>query len=106
MARKSFQVPSNASDGSTVSPSSSFSSVSESVKTIVTKDEKALVQPFKRAKTRISTCSKSSAINRDVASQNTTNNDEASTVSSDSSDIKIVEVDPEKELGTFVEYFL
>jgi hypothetical protein len=75
------------------------------VKTIVTKDEKALVRLFKRAKTRLSTCSKSSAINRDIASQNTTNNDEASTVLNDSSNIEIVEVDPEKELGTFVEYF-
>lgn len=75
------------------------------MKTIVTKDEKALVRLFKRAKTRLSTCSKSSAINRDIASQNTTNNDEASTVLNDSSNIEIVEVDPEKELGTFVEYF-
>ena len=109
MARKSCQAPSNAGDGSTLSPSASFSSVSESVKTVFTKDEKDLVRPFKKAKTRLSTCSKLSTINRDdrdVASQNATNNDDASTVPSDLSDIEIVEVDPEKQLGMFVEYLL
>ena len=93
MAQKSCQVPSYAGDGSTLSPSPSFASVSESVKT-----KKTLERPFKKVKTHLSSDSKSSTINWDVASQNTTNNDEASTVSSDSSDIEIVEVDLEKEL--------
>jgi len=105
MAQKSCQALSNGGNGSTLSQSSSFSSISESVKTVSTKDDEALVRPFKKAKTRVSTCSKSSTINQDVASQNATNNDEALTVLSESSDIEIVEVDPEKELGTLVEYF-
>jgi hypothetical protein len=105
MARKSCQATSNASNSSILSPSSSLSQVSESVKTVFTEDDKALVRPFKRVKTGLSTRSKSTAIDRDIASQDATNNDNASTLPSDSSDIEIVEVDPEKELGTFVEYF-
>jgi len=42
MAQKSFQVLSNAGSGSTISPVSLFSSVSEFVKTIFKKDEKPL----------------------------------------------------------------
>ena len=105
MARKSCQATSNASNSSILSLSSSLSQVSESVKTVFTEDDKALARPFKRVKTGLSTRSKSTAIDRDIASQDATNNDNASTLLSDSSDIEIVEVDPEKELGTFVEYF-
>jgi hypothetical protein len=106
MDQKSRQATSNASNGSILSLSKSLSSVSESVMTVFTKDEKALAQPFKKAKTSLSTRSKSSTtIDQDIAGQDATDNDEASTLLSDPSDIEIVEVDPEKELGTFVQHF-
>jgi hypothetical protein len=47
MAQK---APSKASNGSAISPASSFSSVSESMKTVFTEDEKTLVQPFKKVR--------------------------------------------------------
>ena len=103
MAQKSFQVLSNAGSGSTISPVSLFSSVSESVKTIFKKDEKPL-WPFKKSKIHLSAHSKLSTIDQDVTSQNAMNNDKALTVSSDLSNIEIIEVDPEKELGMFVKY--
>jgi hypothetical protein len=43
--------------------------------------------------------------NRDIVSQDAMNNNNALTLQSDSSNIEIVKVDPEKALGTFVEYF-
>ncbi|KAN0103652.1 hypothetical protein V8E52_011790 [Russula decolorans] len=98
MARQLHQAPSNASNGSTISLSLSFSSVSESMKTAFPKDEKALLQPLKKVKSCVSTCSKSSTIDQDDASQNPKNNDDALTVSSDQSDLEIVEVNPENEL--------
>ena len=69
------------------------------------KDDKALVRPLKKLKSCILTCSKLTTINQDDASQNPRNNDNALTVPSDQSDIEIVEVDLENELGTFIEYF-
>jgi hypothetical protein len=99
MARKSHQATPNASSGSILSPSLSLSSVSESVKTVPIKDEKVLVQPFKMAKTCPSTHSAINHDNQNLASQDTANNDEVSTLASNSSDIEIVEADPEKELG-------
>jgi hypothetical protein len=69
------------------------------MKTAFPKDEKALLQPLKKVKSCVSTCSKSSTIDQDDASQNPKNNDDALTVSSDQSDLEIVEVNPENELS-------
>ena len=81
---------------STISLSLSLSQVSESEKFIFTEDDKVLAWPSKKVKTGLSTCSKSStAIDLD---QNAVNDDNTSTLS-DLSDIEVVEVDPEKELG-------
>jgi len=90
MSQKSCQATPNASNGSLLSPSSSLSQ----------EDDNALARPFKKVKTHLSICSKSSTIiDLDSPDQ------DASTVANDSSDIEVVEVDPEKDLGTFVDYF-
>jgi len=88
---------------------SSISSKTSSVKTAIKKGAKALTQPLKKAKTRFSARSKSSStVDRETASTDSldghvvaTGDDNASTVDN-SSDIEIVEVDQEKELGTSI----
>jgi hypothetical protein len=88
MSQKSCQATPNASNGSLLSSSLSLSQ----------DDDNALAQPFKKVKTHLSICSKLSPnINLDSSDQ------DASTVASGPSDIEIVKVDPEKNLGTFVD---
>src|SRR5258707_9983267 len=102
IARKSRYAKSSAKNGSTLSPASSLSQVLGSVKS-------ASVPSSKKIKTTLSTCSVSqTTIDQDIASQDTANDDHASTVRSDSddSDLEIVEVDPEKELGTSLNAFV
>jgi hypothetical protein len=80
--------------------SSSLSQKAASVKSIVKKGAKALVRPFKKAKTRLSTHLKSSSTTRTSHgggnSSDTTNNP---ILLDHSSDIEIVEADPEKDLS-------
>jgi hypothetical protein len=90
MSQKSCQATPDASNSSLLSPSSSLSQ----------DDDNALARPFKKIKTQLSNCSTSSTIiDLDNPDQ------DASTVASDAPDIEVVEVDPEKDLGTFVDYF-
>src|SRR5713101_2781667 len=103
IAHKSHHATSSARNGSTLSPASLLSQVSGSVKS-------ASALSSKKIKTTLLTCSVSqTTINQDIASQDAANDDHTSTVRSDSddSDLEIVEMDPEKELGmslnTFVE---
>src|SRR6266852_7830606 len=103
IARKSCHMTFSARNGSTLSLASLLSQVSGSVKS-------ASAPSSKKIKTTLSTCSVlQTTIDQDIASHDAANDDHASTVRSDSddSDLKIVEVDPEKELGmslnTFVE---
>jgi hypothetical protein len=61
----------------------------------------------KKIKTTLSTCS----VSQDIASQDAANDDHASTVrsdfdDSDDSDLEIVKVNPEKELGTSLNTFV
>ena len=92
---------------STTSRKSSSSSVSQtvaSVKTAVKKGAKVLARPFKKAKTAISTCAKSSSKPPTIIDLNDSD-DSASSHNSDrtkdggSLDVEIIEADPEKELG-------
>ncbi len=102
IARKSRHATSSARDGSTLSLASSLSQVSGSVKS-------ASAPSSKKIKTTLSTCSVSqTTIDQDIASQDAANDDHASTVRSDSddSDLEIVKVDPEKELGTSLNTFV
>src|SRR5260221_10673051 len=102
IACKSRHATSSARNDSTLSPVSSLSQVSGSVKS-------ASVPSSKKIKTTLSTCSVSqTTIDQDIASQDATNDDHASTVrsNSDDSDLEIVEVDPEKELGTSLNTFV
>src|SRR6266852_8557513 len=95
IARKSHHATSSARTGSTLSPASPLSQVSGSVKS-------ASAPSSKKIKTTLLTCSVSqTTIDQDIASQDAANDDHALTVRSDSdnSDLKIVEVDPEKKLG-------
>src|SRR6266849_2044429 len=102
IARKSRHATSSARNGSTLSPASLLSQVSGSVKS-------ASAPSSKKIKTTLSTCSVSqTTINQNIASQDATNDDHASTVRSNSndSDLKIVKVDPEKELCTLLNTFV
>src|SRR6266852_8741827 len=102
IAHKSHHATSSARNGSTLSPASSLSQVSGSVKS-------ASAPSFKKIKTTLSTCSVSqTTIDQDIASQDTANDDHASTVrsNSDDSDLEIVKVDPEKELDTSLNTFV
>src|SRR6266849_5793632 len=102
IARKSRHATSSVRNGSTLSLASSLSQVSGSVKL-------ASAPLSKKIKTTLSTCSVSqTTIDQDIASQDTTNDNHASTVRSDSdnSDLKVVGVDPEKELGTSLNTFV
>jgi hypothetical protein len=106
MARKSLQATSNASNGSTLTLSSDSSQVSESAKAIFN-DDKALARPFKKVKTCPSKSTRLESptiIDQDISSQDAMNDDNTLTLC-DSPDIEIVEIDPKKELGTFVEYY-
>jgi hypothetical protein len=96
MAPKSDQLSSKAGSLSSLSSlslssSSSLSQKAASIKSAVKKGVKALTRPFKKAKTQLSTHSKSSS----KASPETG----VTSVRNDSSDIEIVEADPEKELS-------
>ena len=98
---------SNTSNGSILSSSSSLSQVSETAKIALTEDDKALARPLKRVKICLSAHPKSlRTIDRDIATQDATQDDDTSTLQSDASDIEIVEVNPEKELGMFCYIFL
>ncbi len=102
IARKSHHATSSARNGSTLSPASSLSQVSGSVKS-------ASAPSSKKIKTILSTCSVSqTTIDQDIASQDAANDDHASTVRSDSDDseLEIVKMDSEKELGTLLNTFV
>src|SRR5260221_9244061 len=96
IAHKSRHATSSARNGSTLFPASSLSQVSGSVKS-------ASAPSSKKIKTTLLTCSVSqTTIDQDIASQDAANDDHALTVrsNSDDSDLEVVKVNPEKELGT------
>jgi hypothetical protein len=75
------------------------------MKTAFRKDDRASARSLKKVKTGLSTRSESPVtIDQNVANQDAMNDDNASTLKSDS-DVEIVEVDPEKELGTLLNTF-
>jgi hypothetical protein len=90
--------------------SSSLSKKASSVKIAIQKGAKALAQPFKKAKTCLSTCSESfTTADKEIASDDdrtaaTMGDDNTSTTPDNSSDIEIIDADPEKELSASIYY--